>query len=218
MNLFLKSIIFLSFEYYFLCENPLNSLNCHFIDENKNEYDLSYLKKKNYWKVSNNKNSFNYYFNFCQNIISPLECNNNNNIGALETIETLYKKDIKSCRIIGLNTQMRIKPIENGLRIIYDKGEDCTESENELEEGASRKIAFIVKCSKKQDNNFVQEILDDIVITKCSLEFLIDSPAGCKIQFNNFESFSKITFLFFFLLCFGIYNIGGIIYKNKVNY
>ena len=220
--MFLTKFVFLVFFIIkiFSLEN-FDAKNCEFRDNLNKVYDLSFLKKSEYWKV---KQKFGdnsgiidiyYLFNFCDN--SNLHCKNTKEIGIYESPEFL-NQDTNQCRVFGKTSNVEIQKLQNseGIKIIYSNGDICQNSENPTENNLPMKSSFKIMCSESQNDNFEQtERLNNPKVTSCNLEFQINSPAGCLDEFSQ-KSFNSSQTLFILVIFIFLYLAIGILYNIKV--
>ena len=200
-----------------------SSSKCLWTDEHSNEYDISHLKKTDFWKVKDGNGdsglfAMDYLFNFCNTVSQKCK---NTYVGALEALEVLGQLT-ETCEILGKNEEKDqiINQIDSnkpdlGIKISYHNGDICTGSENSLENGLTRKSTFVIYCSESQDTSFVQSKINSKDVTKCSLEFSIKSPAGCRVGYGSGMRKSSIILLWL-VVCFIIYAVAGYLYNNKV--
>lgn len=216
-------ICFISFA---LCtaSGTFSNSKCLWTDEKSNEYDLSSLKKTDFWKVKDGNGdsglfAMDYLFNFCQTVSQKCK---NNYVAALEALEVLGQLT-ETCEILGKNDgafDQLISHIDTskqdlGIKISYNNGDICTGSENPSENGLTRRVNFLVYCSESQDLNFIQSKINSNTITKCNLEFSIKSPAGCKVGYGSSAGRKSSVILFWLIVVLIIYVIGGFAYNNK---
>lgn len=200
-----------------------SQIKCQWTDEKSNEYDLSSLKKTDFWKVKDGNGdsglfAMDYLFNFCQTVSQKCK---NSYVGALEALEVLGQLT-ETCEILGKNeaSEQIISHIDSnkpelGVKITYHNGDICTGSESPVENGLPRKVNFLVHCSENQDANFVQSKINSNTVTKCNLEFSIKSPAGCHIGYGSSAIKKSAMILFWLIVIFLIYSVVGIAYNTK---
>jgi len=206
------------------CSGTFSSSKCQWSDDKSNDYDLTHLKKPDFWKVKDGNGdsglfAMDYLFNFCNTVSQKCK---NNYVGALEALEVLGQLT-ETCEILGKNeaekdqifTHIDLNKPDTGIKISYHNGDLCTGSENPSENGQLRKASFLIYCSESQDLNFVQSKINSKDVTKCSLEFSIKSPAGCRIGYGSGAKKSAII-LFWIVIVFVIYAVAGYFYNNKV--
>ena len=200
------------------------SSNCHHTNSLGHEYDLNPLKKPQFWKVKDTNGdsgifSMDYIFNFCN--LGSLKCKDLPDVGAYEALEVLGQLT-DTCEVIGKGKSPQVTHIDKGnpdkgIKITYGDGDICSNSENSAENGSKRKVNFLIVCSDQQDSNFAQSKVNSLGVTKCNLEFSINSPAGCRIGFIKSRN-SYGTIFFWVLLITCLYLGLGIAYNIKVNY
>ena len=158
-----------------------------------------------------------YMFNFCKNV--PTKCKGKL-VSAYEVLEVLGQMT-DTCEILGIKetetvTQLVPGSPRKGIKVTYSGGDICTGSENASENGNPRKISFNVNCASNQDSNFVQTKINPPIITKCNLEFSINSPAGCPMGISGGLS-SSFVILMGLILIAAFYVLAGYIYNSKLN-
>lgn len=200
-----------------------SSTKCQWTDDKSDDYDLSHLKKPDFWKVKDGNGdsglfAMDYLFNFCNTVSQKCK---NNYVGALEALEVLGQLT-ETCEVLGKSeekdqviTHLDSNRPDLGIRISYHNGDLCTGSENPSENGRLRSASFLVYCAETQDANFAQSKINSKDVTKCSLEFSIKSPAGCRIGYGSGMRKSTII-LFWVVVVFLIYAVGGSAYNIKV--
>lgn len=216
-------IVFLSFILLINASETFSQAKCHWSDDKSNEYDLSSLKKADFWKVKDGNGdsglfAMDYLFNFCQTVSQKCK---NTYVGALEALEVLGQLT-ETCEVLGKNeaSEQTIAHIDSnkpdlGLKITYSNGDTCTGSENPIENGKSRKVSFLIYCADHQSTEFVQTKINSNTITKCSLEFSIKSPAGCHIGYGTSSLKKSAIILLWVLVLFIIYSVLGLAYNVK---
>lgn len=97
-----------------------------------------------------------------------------------------------------------------GIKVTYNGGEMCDDSDDWFEIGEPRSVTFSLKCADYQDENFKK--LNSFDFIQCSAEFEFHTPYGCpEGLFSKGTSF--FSYVFYFLLVFFIY-IGIGVYYN----
>lgn len=199
---------------------------CMWTDDHGVDYDLSSLKKSDFWKVKDASGdsglfAMDYLFNFCSTVSQKCK---NTYVGALEALEVLGQLT-ETCEVLGKNdsgNEIIINHINSnspdlGLKMTYSGGDTCTGSENVSENGFPRKINFVIDCADSQDSNFIQTKINSNTVTKCNMEFTIRSPAGCRVGHGSSSYKSSTMTLLYILIIFGVYLGAGIFYNKKYN-
>ena len=220
--------LFLSFTF------SISQKSCVWNDGKGNNFDISPLKKNEDWTLdlkSRDSEIFSkkIFFNFCKNITR--KCKNSYS-SAIEVLEVMGE-ETDDCSIIGNMKNSEISLIDDnnigkGLKIIYNQGDKCINSENPTQNNFPRKVTFILYCSKIQDDKFSETLIDSNTITKCNLVFTIKTPTGCPLGWKNLipeeNQKSQLTnILLWGIVVFFIYLVLGSIinyaffYKNGLN-
>ena len=223
MKLSLPIFLFLSFYLIKGIFSGINSLTYWKDPIYGNSYDFSSLKRpKNnpYIIIDPEKDddldfSLKYIFNIGKEHNSL--CNNKKSIIA-EFLE--YKeKNTNICEILGTFDSKNIYLIDEnnpniGIILEYGNGDICTASQNEELNGLPRKTRFKLVCSEKQDEFFLNFDKGTQGSTKCIMEFVIHTPAGCPLD-SIFKMMYYSDILLILIISFGLYFVFGYIYNRK---
>lgn len=184
-------------------------------------YDWSILKrdKNNPYiikdeEIDEENFSLKYFFNIGNSVNFTCKNKSSSIIEILE-LEGMYTN---ICEILGTEEFFNVHLIDYnnpkiGIILEYGNGDICKTSQDEELMGYPRKTRFKIYCSEKNEINFILDLPEGKQgSTKCIMEFIIYSSAGCPVS-----SLSKIKpslILGMTLVLFGIYFISGYIYNN----
>ena len=138
-----------------------------------------------------------YYFNFGQN--HNQKCKGQQ-VGVSEVLEVL-KQVTDTCEVLGRTEYKEFGLIDKndpkkGITVTYGGGDRCTNGDNPAENGKPRKSKFILVCAGTQDPNFKINFPGETQgTTKCTLEFKINTPAGCPGGGIGYKSSTILLFI-----------------------
>lgn len=222
-------IIFPNFFNFFLISyffHHLNQISCTKINKNQwkdpisgKKYDWSSLHKKEKYpyEIMDPEKIGDYYIKYFINIggYQPFSCDNKKS----SVVEKLHNEEefTDICEILGQYTSSNVGLLDEnnpqlGIYLEYGDGDICHNSEDPKQNGLPRKTKLKIYCSKKQDKNFILDFPEQKQgVTKCLMEFIINSPAGCPVE----KKIKSTNILMIIIFGFGVYIFGGYFINTK---
>eukprot|EP01017_Pseudomicrothorax_dubius_P010883 TRINITY_DN1395_c0_g1_i2.p1 TRINITY_DN1395_c0_g1~~TRINITY_DN1395_c0_g1_i2.p1 ORF type:complete len:193 (-),score=48.15 TRINITY_DN1395_c0_g1_i2:103-681(-) len=126
----------------------------------------------------------------------------------------------ETCEILGDLGQQSTTLVDTfdpskGVRVTYFQGDMCQNSENPVENGSPRRVSFKLLCGSSEESWIQTPVSGQI--TKCNMEFVLRTPAGCPVSLFSGGILGVLRYLIYAVILFAIYGAAGTFYNKRVN-